>query len=112
MIPPRRNRPTRVARPDCAATLVLSCAGTDVATWAITDWDRQGLDIVEMLARLQLFARRLDCRIEVRDPCPELVGLLDLVGLAERLGIEVVRKTEDLEQLSVQEVVMPDDPVV
>ena len=97
--------------------MVLSCAGADVATWAITDWDRPDLAIVDTLARLQLYAHRVDCRIEVRDACPELAGLLDLVGLAELLGsrsglrIEVVGEAEGSEQTGIKEIVMPDDPV-
>jgi hypothetical protein len=94
------------------ATVVLSRAGAEVARWAITDWDRRDLGIVDTLARLQLLARRLDCRIDVRDACPELAGLLDLVGLADSvLRVEVVGESEGLEQSGVEEVVMPDDPV-
>ena len=97
--------------------MVLSCAGAEIATWAITDWDRSDLAIVDTLARLQLFASRLGGRIEVRDVCPELAGLLDLVGLAdllagrEGLRLEVGGEAEGGEQVGVKEVVMPDDPV-
>jgi hypothetical protein len=96
------------------ATVVLSCGGAEVATWAITGWDRRDLGIVDTLARLQLLARRIDCRIDVRGPCPELARLLDLVGLADLLsgGIEVGREPEDLEEPRVEEVVVPDDPIV
>jgi hypothetical protein len=106
-----------VDRRDREATVVLSCAGDDVAIWSITHWDRRDLAIVDALARLQLFAHRIGCTIEVRDPCPELTGLLDLAGLAEVLGmprvlpVETVRETEGGEEAGVEEVVMPDDPI-
>ena len=44
---------------------------------------RPDLALVGALARLQLAALRLGCSIRLRDPCPELRDLLDLVGLAE-----------------------------
>jgi hypothetical protein len=95
------------------ATVVLSCGGAEVATWAITAWDRRDLGIVDTLARLQLLARRIDCSIEVRDACPELARLLDFVGLAELLsgGVEVGGQPEDLEEPRIEEVVVPDDPI-
>jgi hypothetical protein len=102
-----------VAGPDRMATVVLSCGGAEVATWAITGWDRRDLGIIDTLARLQLLVRRIDCRIEVRDPCPELARLLDFVGLAELLSgsVEMGGQPEDLEEPRVEEVVMPDDPI-
>ena len=44
------------------------------------------LALVDALARLQLAARRCGCAIWLRDPCPEVRELLDLVGLAELAG--------------------------
>ncbi len=40
------------------------------------------LALVDALARLQLEAVRLGCSLRLRNPCPELRMLLDLVGLA------------------------------
>ena len=40
---------------------------------------------VEALAHLRLTARRAGCRIRLRRPSHELVGLLDLCGLADVL---------------------------
>jgi hypothetical protein len=105
-----------VDRREREATVVLSCAGVDVAIWAIRNWDQGDLAIVNTLARLQLLAHRIGCAIEVRDPCPELTGVLDLAGLAEVLGtprvlrVEMVGETEGGEEIGVEEVVMPDDP--
>ena len=77
---------------------------------------RPDLALVGALARLQLAALRLGCSIRLRDPCPELRDLLDLVGLAELvagapgLPLEARREAERGEQLGVEEVVEPDDP--
>ena len=117
MNPRRSRRPTFVDRREPAATVVLSCAGDDVATWTIIRSTGADLGMVHTLARLQLLAHRIGCTIEIRDPSPELIGLLDFVGLAEVLGtprelwVEMVRETEGGEQVGVEEVVMPDDPV-
>jgi hypothetical protein len=52
------------------------------------------LELVDQLARLQLAARRLGGAIELRDACPELLDLLDLVGLRVEMG----GKPEQLEE--------------
>lgn len=44
------------------------------------------LAAVSAVARLQLTARRLGCRILLRNAGPELLALLDLVGLGEALA--------------------------
>ena len=78
---------------------------------------RPDLDLVDTLARLQLAARRRGCLIRLRDPCPELCDLLELVGLAGLFGagpglpLEAGREAEGREELGVQEVVPPGDPV-
>jgi hypothetical protein len=79
---------------------------------------RPDLALVGALARLQLAALRLGCSIRLRDPCPELRDLLDLVGLAELVGgaaglpLEARREAEGGEQLGIEEVVQPGDPSV
>jgi hypothetical protein len=78
---------------------------------------RLDLALVEALARLQLAARRLGCSIRLRDPCEELCGLLDLVGLADvvagaALPLEAGGEAEDGEQLGIEEVVQPGDPAL
>jgi hypothetical protein len=42
--------------------------------------------LVDGLARLQLSALRLGCSVRLRGACPELRGLLDLVGLDDLLA--------------------------
>lgn len=76
------------------------------------------LTLVDRLARLQLCARRLGCSIRLRDLCPELRRLLEVVGLADvlagepRLSVEAGGEAEGGEQLGVEEVMEPRDPPV
>lgn len=74
-----------------------------------------GLGAVELLARLQLAARRAGGRIRLRDPAPALLAFLDLVGLSfdvEAEG-EGQGETEQREPaLCVEEAVEPGDPAV
>ncbi|WP_158778919.1 STAS domain-containing protein [Streptomyces cellulosae] len=68
-----------------------------------------GLGTVDLLARLQLAAKRAGGRIRLRDPDPGLHALLDLVGLR----IEVEGQPEQREPaLRVEEAVEPRDPPV
>lgn len=68
-----------------------------------------GLAAVNLLARLQLTARRRGGRIRLRDPSPALCALLDLVGLR----FETEGQPEQREPpLGVQEAVEPGDPAV
>ena len=53
---------------------------------------------IEALARLQLTARRLGCRVRLRDPSRELRELLDLFGLADVLRVEPGRQPEEREE--------------
>ena len=53
---------------------------------------------VDALARLQLTARRLGRRIELRHGTPELARLLAFAGLAEVLGVGPRRQAEEREQ--------------
>jgi hypothetical protein len=97
-----------------AATVVLVCGDVDVASWPLVCCCAPDLGTVEQLARLQLAARRLGCAVRVRDARPELCDLLDLCGLGEVLGAgrQVGGQPEGGEQPGVEEVVVPDDPVV
>jgi hypothetical protein len=69
----------------------------DVA--ALVDPDAATIDA---LARLQLMARRLGCRVLLRDACGELQQLLAFAGLADVLPlvlrVETSRQTEEREQ--------------
>ncbi|NUK07975.1 STAS domain-containing protein [Streptomyces lunaelactis] len=65
--------------------LCVQLMDTD-ATEAICDVGELGrpdLAAVNAVARLQLTARRMGCRILLRNAAPELRALLDLVGLGE-----------------------------
>jgi len=65
-------------------SVVVVDGGVEVALWRADHLDRPTLVVVEeALARLQLHAKELGCEIRVRDACPELCSLLDLVGLAD-----------------------------
>ncbi|MEX1653947.1 STAS domain-containing protein [Streptomyces pseudovenezuelae] len=68
-----------------------------------------GLGTVDLLARLQLAARRAGGRIRLRHPDPALPALLDLVGLP----FEVEGQVEQGEPaLGVEEEVAPGEPAV
>ncbi len=73
--------------------------------------------VVDALARLQLTARRLGCRVTLRDACEELVGLLELAGLSEvvppaDLGVQAGRETEEREPArGIEEEADPAEPV-
>ena len=76
---------------------------------------RPDLDFVESLARLHLAAARVGIRVRLRDPCPTLARVLDLVGLAEplradlELGVEVEGQAGVRELPGVEEVGPADD---
>jgi hypothetical protein len=72
---------------------------------------RPDLDLIDALARLQLVAGRVGASIEVRTVSTELRELIELCGLAEALGLEVGRQSEGGEELGIQEVVQPGDPI-
>lgn len=88
--------------------------GIDVST--LTEPDCETVDI---LARLQLLARRRGREIALRNASPRLCELLELSGLAdivpcvdESSGIESRRETEERkEPLGVEEEDDPADPV-
>ncbi|MPY95985.1 MAG: STAS domain-containing protein [Acidimicrobiia bacterium] len=92
----------------------------EVTIWRVPSGARPDLVFVDALARLQLAARRLGWSIRLRNPCEELRGLLDLVGLADvladvvvdgpELPLETGGEAEGGEELGVQEVVDPRDP--
>ena len=72
---------------------------------------RVDLAHVERIARACLAARRASSQLRVGDTSEELRGLLELVGLVGLLGLQPRRQTEGREQLGVEEVVQPGDPL-
>jgi ABC-type transporter Mla MlaB component len=87
----------------------LEAGGTGVVVVDVAAIGPPGLGAVDLLARLQLAARRARGRIRLRDPAPSLRALLDLVGLR----IEVEGQTEQREPpLGVEEEVEPGEPAV
>ncbi|MEV5877126.1 STAS domain-containing protein [Streptomyces sp. NPDC052101] len=66
-----------------------------------------GLAVVDLLARLELTARRAGGRIRLRDPDPALPALLDLVGLRFQMEGQVEEREP---ALGVEEAVETGDP--
>ena len=87
--------------------LVLVRGDAELGSWPLVMKGRLDLSVVDELARLQVAAHRVGCAIRLRYISAELWELLDLVGL----GVEVGGEAEGGEQVDVEEVVMPDNPV-
>ena len=73
--------------------------------------------ILEALVRLQLTAMRFGTRVELRNACPKLVDLQELVGVDALLGVqrrdvEGLGYAEQREQLGVDEEVEGGDLAV
>ena len=68
-------------------TVILNCARIENASVAAVDY----------IARLRLDLKRSGCRLCLARPSQELADLIDLLGLAEALGVEVERQTEERE---------------
>jgi anti-anti-sigma regulatory factor len=95
------------------ARLELERSGAEELVCDVAALTRPDAGTIEALARLQLTARRLGRRMRLRDPTPELAGLLDLFGLADVLRVEPGRQPEEREQpLGVEERVEMGDPPV
>jgi hypothetical protein len=99
------------------ATIVVRTPGDiEVVHWPVATAGGGELAVVDALARLQLAARRFGCALRLRGAEDALLDLIDLVGLRTVLtgpapsGGECAREAEHLEQLQVEEVVVPDDP--
>lgn len=74
-----------VARPGGEAIVVLAVGGTEIARWPLAGSSRPDLDVIDELARLALTVRRFGAEIGLRQAGPELLGLVDFVGLADVL---------------------------
>ena len=88
---------------------LLEAGGAGVVVVDVAGIGPPGLAAVDLLARLQLAARRACGRIRLRDPAASLRALLDLVGLR----FEVEGQVEQREPpLGVPEEVEPGEPAV
>ncbi|MGW2523997.1 STAS domain-containing protein [Streptomyces sp. NPDC001617] len=88
---------------------LLESTGAGVVVVDVAAIGPPGLAAVDLLARLELAARRAGGRIRLRDPVPSLRALLDLVGLR----FEVEGHAEQREPpLRVEEEVEPGEPAV
>lgn len=94
----------------------LEATGAGVVVCDVAGLGPPGLAVVDVLARLELTARRVGGRIRLRNPDPALRALLDLVGLRfdtiDSAGfIESEGEPEEREPTGgVQEAVEPGDP--
>ncbi|MCT9076242.1 STAS domain-containing protein [Streptomyces fulvoviolaceus] len=87
----------------------LEATGAGVLVCDVAGLGPPGIGAVDLLARLQLAARRAGGRIRLRDPDPALPALLDLVGLR----FEMEGQAEEREPpLRVEEEVEPGEPAV
>ncbi|MET8942116.1 STAS domain-containing protein [Streptomyces sp. NPDC004542] len=86
---------------------LLNASGAGVVVCDVAGLGPCGLGAVDLLARLELAARRAGGRIRLRDPTPALRALLDLVGLR----FQVEGQAEEREPApGVEEAVEPGDP--
>lgn len=89
---------------------LLEGSGADLVICDVEALVDPGICTVDALARLQLSARRLGCRIRLRHATPELQELLALVGLGAVVPLWLQGQTEQREQpRGVKERVEPDD---
>jgi anti-anti-sigma regulatory factor len=92
---------------------LLDGGGAEVAVCDVGALSDADVVAIQALARLQLTARRLGCRVELRGASPELRALLAFLGLADVLGVEPGRQPEEREHtLGVEEERELDDPAV
>lgn len=88
---------------------LLNASGAEVVVCDVAGLGPPGLGAVDLLARLELTARRAGGRIRLRDPTPALRVLLDLVGLR----FQVEGQAEEREPpRGVEEEVEPRQPAV
>jgi ABC-type transporter Mla MlaB component len=88
---------------------LLALTGAGVVVCDVGRLGTPGLGHIELLARLELAARRGGGRIRLRGPDPALRALLDLAGLR----VEVEGQTEQREPARrVQEEVEPGEPAL
>jgi hypothetical protein len=74
-----------VPRPRGDAIVVLAVGGTQVGSWPLPGSSQPDLAVVDTLARLALTARRLGAAVHLVNAGPELLDLIEFVGLDEVL---------------------------
>lgn len=101
--------------------VVMIVDGDEVVVWEPPLGVRPDLAVIDRLTRMQLDARRRGYVLRLRNPCVDMLALVELVGLSELFGVdaaeplgsvEVLGQPERGEQLGVQEVVEADDAAV
>jgi hypothetical protein len=80
-----RRRPSGVLRQEGDAIVVLAVAGTELARWPLAGSARPDLSVIDTLARLALGARRVGGEVSLRGAGPDLLALIDFVGLDDVL---------------------------
>lgn len=80
------GRHNGVLRREGDAIVVLAVGGTELARWTLAGSAQPDLDLIDTLARVALTARRLGGEVAVRNAGPELLGLIDFVGLDDVLA--------------------------
>ena len=75
-----------VVRHEGDAIVVFAVGGAELASWRLTGSSRPDLTVIDALAQLALGARRLGGEIGLRGAGPELLALIDFVGLADVLA--------------------------
>ena len=81
-------RPSSVLRPEGDAIVVLAVGGTEVASWPLPGSSQPDLSVIDSLARMALTARRRGGAITVRGAGPQLVRLIEFVGLDDVLAVD------------------------
>ena len=74
-----------VLRPEGDAIVVLAVGGIELGRWVLPGSAQPDLDVIDTLARVALAARRLGGEVALRNAGPELLGLIDFVGLDDVL---------------------------
>ncbi|HZQ79844.1 MAG TPA: hypothetical protein VFE55_21120 [Acidimicrobiia bacterium] len=73
-------------RPDGEAIVVLAVGGAELARWPLAGSAHPDPAVVDRLARLALTARRHGAAVHLRNAGPELLGLIEFVGLDDVLA--------------------------
>ncbi|MGH2629955.1 MAG: STAS domain-containing protein [Actinomycetota bacterium] len=97
---------------------LLRRGGSGPVIFDISELEEPDAATIDALARLQLTALRLGRRIRLRNACGEvqdllaLVGLVDLLPVIRRSGVETAGQPEQREQVrGVEEETDPCDPI-